>query len=122
MKYEFCFFQIPEVNMKKIAIIVVVVLTMVYLYSSLFAEDKRPVPEKTFTVEELAQFDGKKGNKAYIAVEGVVYDVSNNSAWKNGKHKRGLKAGKDHSKMISKSPHGKGVLKKLPIAGKLKTK
>lgn len=38
--------------------------------------------EKTFTVEELKQFDGQDGHKAYVAVEGVVYDVTGVEAGK----------------------------------------
>lgn len=33
--------------------------------------------EKTFTTTELAEFDGRNGHPAYVAVKGVVYDVSN---------------------------------------------
>ena len=40
--------------------------------------------EKTFTKTQLAKFDGKNGNAAYVAYEGIVYDVS--SKWANGKH------------------------------------
>ncbi len=47
--------------------------------------------EKIFTLDELKNYDGKEGRKAYIAVDGVVYDVTNvercclarwNSSWK----------------------------------------
>lgn len=37
--------------------------------------------EKTFTTEELAAFNGQNGNPAYIAVDGVVYDVTKVSTW-----------------------------------------
>ncbi len=45
--------------------------------------------EKTFTKTQLAKFDGKNGNAAYVAYEGIVYDVS--SKWADGKH-HGIKA------------------------------
>ena len=32
--------------------------------------------EKIFTLDELKNYDGKEGRKAYIAVDGVVYDES----------------------------------------------
>lgn len=32
--------------------------------------------ERTFTQAELAQYDGRNGNPAYVAVDGVVYDLS----------------------------------------------
>jgi predicted heme/steroid binding protein len=72
-----------------------------------------------FTIEQLAKFNGKNGNPAYVAVDSVVYDVTKVKAWKNGEHKRGLKAGNDLSQQILKSPHGKKVLKNLPVVGRL---
>ena len=50
--------------------------------------------EKTFTTTELAEFDGRNGHPAYVAVKGVVYDVSNVPQWKGGKHHGNL-AGRD---------------------------
>jgi predicted heme/steroid binding protein len=60
--------------------------------------------EKEFTLEELQQYDGENGNAAYVAVEGVVYDVSELSAWRTGKH-FGLIAGQDLSEQFN-SCHG----------------
>ena len=73
----------------------------------------------SLTISDLAMYDGKNGNKAYIAVDSVIYDVSNSKSWKNGEHKMGTKAGLDHSERIMKSPHGKNVIKKLKVVGKL---
>ena len=42
--------------------------------------------EKIFTLDELKNYDGKEGRKAYIAVDGVVYDVTNVAAWQGGTH------------------------------------
>lgn len=75
--------------------------------------------DKVFTIEELAKFDGRNGNLAYIAVDGTVYDVTNMNSWKGGLHKENISAGRDLSKEINKSPHGKSVLKKLSIVGRL---
>lgn len=72
------------------------------------------------TKEELVKFNGKNGQPAYIAVDGVIYDVSTNSKWKNGKHEGYDLAGQDVTKIIqNKSPHGTKVLKKLKVIGKL---
>ena len=71
---------------------------------------------KTFTKETLAKFDGKDGHAAYIAVNGKVYDVSANSHWNNGQH-HGFEAGKDLTKEILTSPHGKAVLTRIPEVG-----
>lgn len=84
------------------------------------AQDKTDATQKTFTVEELKKYDGQNGNKAYVAVDGKVYDVTNADEWKNGKHKGGITAGKDLSNEINSSPHGKDVLKDVPVVGILK--
>lgn len=73
---------------------------------------------KTFTLDELAQYDGKNGNDAYVAVAGTVYDVTNADRWQNGNH-YGVQAGTDCTTAISRSPHGSSVLDGLPIVGTL---
>lgn len=74
--------------------------------------------EKIFTEKELGKYDGQNGNPAYLAIDGVVYDVTNVSAWNGGVH-HGNKAGQNVSEIIKKSPHGKKVLEKLERVGKL---
>ena len=75
--------------------------------------------EKVFTLEELSQYDGKDGNPAYVAVDGVVYDVSDKPLWAGGEHQSRVSAGKDLSEEINSSPHGKSKLNDLPVVGKL---
>ena len=75
---------------------------------------------RTFTLEELSQYNGKDGRPAYVAVDGVVYDVTNVEAWKDGEHKNGLTAGNELTEEITnQSPHGIKVLEGLPIVGEL---
>jgi predicted heme/steroid binding protein len=50
--------------------------------------------EKKFSSEELAKFDGKNGNPAYVAYKGIVYDVSDSSFWIGGDHLGAHQAGK----------------------------
>jgi predicted heme/steroid binding protein len=106
--------------MKKILITLFIVL----LSSSVFAknshENHGKAGNQVFTLQELAKYNGKNGAKAYVAIDGTVYDVSNVEAWKNGEHKRGLKAGQDLSAVIDDAPHARKVLAKLPIVGTLK--
>lgn len=74
------------------------------------------------TAEELAKYNGKDGQPAYIAVDGIVYDVSNHPAWKDGGH-NGFEAGKDLTEEIkTKSPHGVSKLTEAVEVGKLVTK
>lgn len=71
------------------------------------------------TLDQLKQYDGKNGNPAYVAVDGVIYDVTNVPQWKNGEH-NGYSAGNDLTDIIkNKSPHGVNQLKGIPVVGKL---
>jgi len=74
--------------------------------------------EKVFNQAELAKFNGQDGQPAYVAIAGVVYDVSGVEAWAGGKH-NGNFAGQELTSVIDvKSPHGRKVLKNLPVVGK----
>ena len=71
------------------------------------------------TLAELATYNGKDGQPAYVAVDGVIYDVSGYAKWKNGEH-NGYSAGNDLTEIIkNKSPHGVAKLKGVPVVGKL---
>lgn len=67
------------------------------------------VAQKTFTLAELAQYNGQNGNPSYVAVNGIVYDVSALQQWKNGTH-QGYLAGVDLTKDFQSAPHGTDVL------------
>lgn len=75
--------------------------------------------EKIFTLDELKQYNGKDGKPAYVAVDGIVYDVSASDKWKNGDH-NGFEAGNDLTDEIKNvSPHGVKMLDRVPVVGKL---
>lgn len=74
--------------------------------------------QKTFTLQELSKFDGKNGNPAYVAVNGNVYDVTNNAAWAAATH-FGLIAGKDLTNEFASCHAGQTILSKLKLVGKL---
>lgn len=76
---------------------------------------QREIPNKQFTMETLSEFDGKDGRPAYIAVDGLVYDVTGNSSWPVGKH-HGFEAGKDLTTEFEKE-HGKSKLQGIEIMG-----
>ena len=42
--------------------------------------------QKEFTLEELSQYTGGNGKPAYVAIEDIVYDISNSKAWGGGTH------------------------------------
>ncbi len=57
-------------------------------------EQDTPNTQQTMTREQLAQYNGKNGKPAYVAVKGIVYDVTHNAAWSAATH-FGLTAGND---------------------------
>ncbi|MGI8383478.1 cytochrome b5 domain-containing protein [Robertmurraya sp. P23] len=75
--------------------------------------------QRTFTVGELATFTGKNGRPAYVAVNGIVYDVTNNRAWAAATH-FGLIAGKDYTQEFASCHAGQqSILATLPVVGRL---
>ncbi len=60
---------------------------------------------KDFTAKDLAAFDGRNGNPAYVAYNGVVYDVSNSGMWAGGDHEGMHQAGQDLTSDHDDAPH-----------------
>lgn len=74
---------------------------------------------KEFTIEELAQYDGSDGKPAYVAVNGIVYDVSNVEAWNDATH-FGLRAGRELSDLFNGCHYGiMETLRDVPKVGVL---
>lgn len=71
------------------------------------------------TLDELSFYDGKDGRRAYVVVDGLIYDMTDSSRWRNGDHFSGYSAGNDLSIAINRSPHGKGNLQRVPRVGRL---
>lgn len=66
-----------------------------------------------FTSSELSAFDGKNGNKCYVAVDGSVYEISGTPFWMDGEHIKSdgqAFCGNDLSNVIDQAPHGRSVL------------
>ncbi|MDS9470959.1 cytochrome b5 domain-containing protein [Sporosarcina pasteurii] len=75
--------------------------------------------QRPFTLGELATFTGKNGRPAYVAVNGIVYDVTNNRAWAAATH-FGLIAGKDYTQEFASCHTGQqSILATLPVVGRL---
>ncbi|MBD8048727.1 MAG: hypothetical protein KID00_01205 [Clostridium argentinense] len=71
-----------------------------------------------FTVEELKLYDGTKGKPAYIAVDGIVYDVSYEASWGGGTH-FGVMAGNDVSDAYKNCHGNNSVIGRLNKVGVL---
>lgn len=76
--------------------------------------------QREFTLEELAQYDGSGGRPAYVAVNGIVYDVSLEATWGGGTH-FSLYAGRDLTEQFNGCHGGQlEVLRNLPQVGVLR--
>ncbi|MBE0502184.1 MAG: hypothetical protein IBX47_12175 [Desulfuromonadales bacterium] len=71
------------------------------------------------TLQELAKFDGKDGRKAYVAVNGTIYDLTESARWKNGSHEGAHQAGADLTEAIKAAPHVRSVIENFPVVGKI---
>lgn len=85
---------------------------------------QEPVPEstteqRTFTPEELKAYNGEGNQPAYVAVNGVVYDVSRRIGWAGGTH-FGLYAGNDLTSQFMACHGGiTAIIEQLPVVGVL---
>ncbi|MCE5190462.1 MAG: cytochrome B5 [Actinomycetia bacterium] len=73
---------------------------------------------KEFTLEDLKQFDGREGRRAYVAYKGMVYDLTESSMWIDGDHEGMHAAGVDLTVAHDDAPHDEHVLD-FPEVGKL---
>lgn len=71
---------------------------------------------REFTQDELSRYNGKDGNPAYVAVNGIVYDVTNNAGWAGATH-FGLTAGRDVTSEFTSCHTGQQILSKLKVVG-----
>ncbi|GEM_PF-37421 len=74
---------------------------------------------RNFTSRELAYFDGTMGKPAYVAINGIVYDVGHNQKWREAMY-RGLVAGRDLTSQVRNYHELNRQLSKIPKVGRLK--
>ena len=77
--------------------------------------------DRTFTYQELQEYNGQNGKPAYIAYNGTVYDVTESDLWKDGRHQNLHDAGDDMSTELDRAPHGIDVFERdeIKVVGKL---
>ncbi len=80
------------------------------------ANDPQQNPTRVFTLAELRKYNGRNGNPAYVAVNGTVYDVTNNAAWAAATH-FGLTSGRDLTGEFASCHSGQSALSRLKAVG-----
>jgi predicted heme/steroid binding protein len=112
--------------MRKICVPLLILLVAMLLTScSKSKKEEDTVVQREFTLDELKKYDGQNDNPAYVAVNDVVYDVTESSLWKNGLHNNcsdTTYAGADFTELIESSPHGAKIMERMPVVGKLVNK
>ena len=71
------------------------------------------------TREKLAEFDGREGRKAYVAVNGNIYDFTGSNLWQDGAHQAAHQAGRDLTDELKSAPHVRAVIERFPVIDKL---
>jgi len=77
---------------------------------------------RSYTLEELAQYDGKDDQQCLVAVDGDVYLIEGFALWQMGEHLPSggrARCGLELSEVINESPHGRSKLQLLKKVGTL---
>lgn len=97
-------------------------IALVMSMRSNVGSDAPVIAPHTVTKAELAAADGKDGHACLVAVDGTVYQIRGFALWEAGRHQPSngqAYCGADMSKVITKSPHGRKILKLLINIGPL---
>ena len=79
-------------------------------------EEEESTESTVFNAQTLANYDGREGRSAYIAIDGVVYDVTSSPRWPNGNH-NGFQAGQDLSRQIPQNHRADMRFERFPVVG-----
>ena len=72
-----------------------------------------------YTISQLALRNGQDKPQIWVAVDGIIYDVSESRLWRNGKHYEHW-AGQDLTSELEDAPHSKSVFARFKKVGKIK--
>ena len=72
-----------------------------------------------YSKNQLALRNGQDKPEIWVALHGIIYDVTSSRLWKNGKHYEHW-AGQDLTKELEDAPHTEKVFDKFKVIGKLK--
>jgi predicted heme/steroid binding protein len=76
------------------------------------------VPE--FSKSQLALRNGQDKPEIWVAINGIIYDVTKSRLWRDGKHYEHW-AGQDLTDELKDAPHTEKVFDKFKVIGRLKT-
>lgn len=77
-------------------------------------------PLTEYTRAQLALRNGQDKPEVWVALRGIIYDVTNSRLWRNGKHYEHW-AGQDLTDALADAPHTEFVFDKFTAVGRLKT-
>ena len=78
--------------------------------------------DRSYTLEQLAEYDGQEGTDCLVAVDGDVYLIEGFALWQMGEHLPSggrARCGLDLTEVIDESPHGRSKLQLLKKVGTL---
>jgi predicted heme/steroid binding protein len=73
----------------------------------------------SYTKSQLALRNGQDKPEIWVALEGVIYDVTKSRLWREGKHYEHW-AGQDLTDELKDAPHNEKVFDKFKVIGRLK--
>ncbi len=63
-------------------------------------------PERWVSMHELRRSTGERGAPMWVAVDGIVYDVSQCARWRSGLHEGQHFPGQELTQEFAEAPHG----------------
>ncbi len=76
--------------------------------------------ENYYSHKQLALRNGQDRPEIWVALNGVIYDVSESRLWLKGRHYEHW-AGQDLTEELKDAPHSQNVFKKFVVVGLLNT-
>ena len=72
-----------------------------------------------YTRSQLALRNGQDKPQIWVALNGIIYDVTGSRLWRDGKHYEHW-AGQDLTAELKDAPHSEGVFHRFEKVGKLR--
>jgi predicted heme/steroid binding protein len=71
-----------------------------------------------YTKSQLALRNGQDKPQIWVALNGIIYDVTESRLWRNGKHYEHW-AGQDLTEELADAPHTETVFEKFVVVGRM---